>query len=382
MLLQQQQQQRQLLRAVKSQNLVDSSEAGNRTDSDESSTLSRPNSSCSSSPRGNSDLTNLDRLMESVTPHVPARLLSETRVTRWRTREPDTHPSFTLGDLWESFREWSVYGVGVPLLLNGSDSVKQYYVPSLSGIQLYLDPHRLRRPGDDSDADSSRETSSAGSSDCEAERQAKSFVDGARGRHNDINLTSQRVNGLTLRDKPPISSSNEETEACSSPGQLVFEYFEQEQPHYRQPLYDKVSYLASHFPELQSYRSCDLLPASWVSVAWYPIYRIPVGPTLQSLDASFLTFHSLSTHSRSKNQSKFHASSGRKVCGIDTSSKISLPVFGLASYKLRGSMLIPTGAYECQQANSLLQAADNWLRRLQVSLPDFQFFVSHSSQWR
>ena len=31
----------------------------------------------------------------------------------------------------------------------------------------------------------------------------------------------------------------------------------------------------------------------------YPIYRIPMGPTLQNLDASFLTFHYLSTHSRS-----------------------------------------------------------------------------------
>jgi len=45
-----------------------------------------------------------------------------------------------LGDLWESFKEWSAYGAGVPLLLNGSETVVQYYVPYLSGIQLYLDP--------------------------------------------------------------------------------------------------------------------------------------------------------------------------------------------------------------------------------------------------
>ena len=47
---------------------------------------------------------------------------------------------FVLGDLWESFKEWSAYGAGVPLLLNGSETVVQYYVPYLSGIQLYLDP--------------------------------------------------------------------------------------------------------------------------------------------------------------------------------------------------------------------------------------------------
>ncbi|XP_062178236.1 uncharacterized protein LOC133883061 [Alnus glutinosa] len=410
------QQQRQLRRAVKSVNRVESGEAETRTDSDES-TLSRPNSACSSSPPRQADLTNLDRVMESVTPFVPAQFFSETRGKGWRTREADIHPSFTLGNLWESFREWSVYGVGVPLLLNANDSVKQYFVPYLSGIQLYIDPHRLRKPGEDSDAESSRETSSAGSSDCEPERRAKSVVDGMRGPHNPMTLNSQRMSRLTLSDKPPLNSSSDEAEVCSPPGLLVFEYFEQEQPHHRPPLFDKagpfslrfvyfihflcldlgacwillcpcphphpqVSNLASQFPELRLYKSCDLLPASWLSVAWYPIYRIPVGPTLQSLDASFLTFHSLSTNSRIKNQPQFHASSGRMVYGVDSSSKISLPVFGLASYKLRGSILTPSGAYECQQANSLLQAADNWLRRLQVNLPDFQFFVSHNSQWR
>lgn len=71
-------------------------------------------------------------------------LSPQTRARGWRACEADGHPFFSLGDLWESFREWSVYGVGVPLLLNGNDSVKQYYVPFLSGIQLYIDPHRLR----------------------------------------------------------------------------------------------------------------------------------------------------------------------------------------------------------------------------------------------
>lgn len=44
-----------------------------------------------------------------------------------------------LSDLWESFKEWSAYGVGVPLILNDCDGVVQYYVPYLSGIQLYAD---------------------------------------------------------------------------------------------------------------------------------------------------------------------------------------------------------------------------------------------------
>lgn len=61
----------------------------------------------------------------------------------WRSGDiMDSPPYFCLEDLWESFREWSAYGAGVPLVLNGSDSVIQYYVPYLSAIQLCVDPSR------------------------------------------------------------------------------------------------------------------------------------------------------------------------------------------------------------------------------------------------
>lgn len=60
-------------------------------------------------------------------------------VRDWRTCNVEYRPFFVLSDLWASFKEWSAYGAGVPLLLNDSDSVVQYYVPYLSGIQLYAD---------------------------------------------------------------------------------------------------------------------------------------------------------------------------------------------------------------------------------------------------
>ena len=63
------------------------------------------------------------------------------RTTRgWRTSDVEHQPYFVLGDLWESFKEWSAYGAGVPLVLDGTDGVIQYYVPYLSGIQIYGDP--------------------------------------------------------------------------------------------------------------------------------------------------------------------------------------------------------------------------------------------------
>lgn len=61
----------------------------------------------------------------------------------WRTCDIEFEPYFVLGDLWESFKEWSAYGVGVPLILNDCDSVVQYYVPYLSGIQIYSDSRKM-----------------------------------------------------------------------------------------------------------------------------------------------------------------------------------------------------------------------------------------------
>ncbi|CAI9105371.1 OLC1v1004279C1 [Oldenlandia corymbosa var. corymbosa] len=396
--LQQQQQQQQLVqlqRASKSDSSAvtaaaggTSVEAGSRTDSDDSvAALSRPSSVRSPSPpmppppRPETNLTNLDRFMLAVTPVVNASE-GQVNVRRRRSRDPKLQPFYCLGDLWEGFYEWSVYGVGVPLLLNGGEHVKQYYVPFLSGIQLYIDPSKLRlRTGEESDAESLRETSSGGSSDCEPDKRSKFNKEGLRNQQNTTNLDPQRLNRLSLKANSVKSSSGDEADISSSPGLLLFEFMEQEQPHFRKPLIDKIAMLASQKPELRKYRSCDLLPSSWISVAWYPIYRIPVGPTLRDLDVSFLTFHYLSTQTGGLSQLNPVDVNARKLYpSTDCSSGISLPVFGMASYKLKSSLLNPVEPQEIEQENSLVQAAGEWLQRLQVTLPDFQFFRAHAQR--
>lgn len=62
--------------------------------------------------------------------------------------------------------------------------------------------------------------------------------------------------------------------------------------------------------------------------------------------------------------------------------KLSLPIFGLASYKFKDSVWNATGGHESQKVTSLLRAADNWLRLLHVNHPDYRFFISRNSQWR
>ncbi|KAM7487663.1 hypothetical protein LguiB_025147 [Lonicera macranthoides] len=330
-------------------------------------------------PPVGSSLCNLDRFLESVVPSVPAQYLSKTTMRGLRTCDVEFQPYFVLGDLWESFKEWSAYGVGVPLILNDSDSVVQYYVPYLSGIQLYGDSSKSSvksgRPGEDSDGDSSRDSCSDGSSDCEHERVDLNYSRGQQNYYHRTSGESLRMDRLSSRHQHTALQegfSSDEGESGNSLGSLLFEYLERDPPFSREPLADKISDLALRFPGLKTLRSCDLSSSSWISVAWYPIYRIPTGPTLRDLDACFLTFHYLHT-----TMTGTQSPSGLFVTypsEIDSVPKILLPVFGLASYKFKVSLWTTNGGSECQLVNSLLQAADNWLMMLQVHHPDFLFF--------
>lgn len=335
------------------------------------------------------NLTNFDRFLEHTTPKVPAQFFPKTIMRGMRNLDNDPHPYFILGDLWESFGEWSAYGAGVPLVLNQSDCVVQYYVPYLSGIQLFIDPSRpsikQRRLGEESDADSLKETSSDDSSEYGAgASRVANKVHGSWNQQILIGSTIDGIKHLSLKKDPLLESSGDEKEMGNSPGLLAFEYFERNQPYGREPLADKISGLASKFPELKTYRSCDLTAASWISVAWYPIYRIPTGPTLQNLDAFFLTYHSLSTPYGVPriDSPQQHTTTSKGIINAGMSAKLPLPTFGLASYKFQVSFWFPDGVDEWQKVNSLLRAADNWLRLLQVNHPDYSFFVSHNSYWR
>ncbi|KAL2347638.1 hypothetical protein Fmac_001638 [Flemingia macrophylla] len=366
-------------------------------------------------------LSNLERFLQAITPSVPAQYLSKIPIgyvwvkvfgakgqdktcvyvdgvslenerqmlramcflfstTRGlRSGDVESQPYFVLDDLWESFKEWSAYGAGVPLVMNDNDSVVQYYVPYLSGIQIYsatVKPStQSRQLGEDSDSDF-RDSSSDGSSDCEPERGFKCSRE-----HGNLLQLSDEVRRWMSRlslggDHPTVPQdgfSSDDGESFKSQGYLLFEYLEKDPPFSREPLADKILDLAFGFPQLAKLRSCDVLPSSWLSVAWYPIYRIPTGPTLKDLDACFLTYHSLYT--------PLGGSQGVQTppvlypTEVDGVPKMPLPVLGLASYKFRGSMWTPNVGDERQLASSLVQAADSWLRLLGVNHPDFVFFT-------
>ncbi|KAF8025226.1 hypothetical protein BT93_F2157 [Corymbia citriodora subsp. variegata] len=325
--------------------------------------------------------SNLDRFLDSTTPSVQAQNFSKTTMRGWSTYDVKFQPYFSLGDLWDSFKEWSAYGAGVPLLLDGRDSVVQYYVPYLSGIQLYgpstTPSAKSRSAGEDSDGDYFRDSSSSdGSSDYELEKGMLS----RNLQHYDhpANVVSSRIGRLSISDEQNSGMegfSSDDGDNGNSRGCLLFEYLEQDPPYSREPLTDKVMDLARRFPALKTFRSCDLLPSSWISVAWYPIYRIPTGPTLKDLDACFLTYHSLSTPIEGGGGT--HSPVVVYPNETDRVPKIHLTVLGMASYKFKGSMWTQNGVNERLVAHYLTQDAENWLRRCGVNHPDFQFFASH-----
>ncbi|XP_047326455.1 uncharacterized protein LOC124930138 [Impatiens glandulifera] len=279
-------------------------------------------------------MTNFLRVVKAVTPFIPAEVFSdELKGNVGKNSEEELSLSYSLSDIWEAFIEWSCYGRGVPTLLN-EELVTQYYVPSLSAIQLYIDP----------------------------------FLSDANGSWN-----LSKITGISLDKSIDDSNSN---------GKLLYEFFETEVPYKRMSLTDKALSLASTFPELNTMKSCDLLSTSWISVAWYPIYRNSMASTFKELDACFLTYHSLSTHSTRYPHIKVNGGKkdGKPINGAqDKKPMIPLPVFGLTCYKYKGSLLCPNKDHECEKENSLLQAAEDWIRDRKVLHHDYEFFRSH--QW-
>ncbi|XVE58810.1 hypothetical protein DITRI_Ditri04bG0198800 [Diplodiscus trichospermus] len=280
----QKQQQKQKQEAVKEENAESNSKlsaslANNKAlASDNNSNKNPKKTLVSSTVPASEELgvsrSSLERFLESTRPSVPAQYFSKTTVRGWRTCDVEFHPYFTLGDLWESFTEWSAYGAGVPLVLDGGDGVVQYYVPYLSGIQLYGEYRQAnakpRIAGEESDGDCYKDSSSDGNSDYEIEKGIKL----SREQLSRFSLTNQipfGVRSLSISDENSTLQegfSSDDSETGKSRDHLLFEFFEQDTPYSREPLADKIFDLACKYPSLKTIRSCDLLPISWISVAW------------------------------------------------------------------------------------------------------------------
>eukprot|EP00475_Leptophrys_vorax_P023189 TRINITY_DN31668_c0_g2_i1.p1 TRINITY_DN31668_c0_g2~~TRINITY_DN31668_c0_g2_i1.p1 ORF type:complete len:393 (-),score=-15.00 TRINITY_DN31668_c0_g2_i1:324-1502(-) len=323
---------------------------------------------------------NLESFVAHVTPRVKLQFLpKEAEVNLTRTRAGDgaiEGACFSLGDLWDSLEEWSAYGAGVPLQLANGTSATQYYVPSISGLQLYS--RKAVSPLTDS-----------------REHATNGFWREEKGDTHD-SLTLNGLYGASHLHEPLGDAPSPTTwDACHdcNGGQLLMEYFERAPPHMRLPLFSKVLDLEKDYTFLRSLRSHELHPQSWIAIAWYPLYKIPAGLGSRDLCASFLTFHSLSSRhssqglcSRCSDQYWISPTSlpqnsnfrPQKLPGTldlwsDSQSPKTqftpLPPFGFSGYKARGNMWSDRWIIQ-----GLEMAADAWLKQIDANLPDYSFF--------
>ncbi|XP_061347995.1 uncharacterized protein LOC133293440 [Gastrolobium bilobum] len=232
-------------------------------------------------------------------------------------------PDISLGCLWQWYEKHGSYGLEIraqdyenPKRLGGDGHFpfRAYFVPSLSAVQLFKN-HENRSVN-----------SSNKFPNCEVSEPCEMI---------DISEHSSTASIETPKEMGSINNASypSNSSTCSGDLDLLFEYFELEQPQQRRPLYEKIQGLVrGDIPiqsktygdptKLDSINMRDLHPTSWFSVAWYPIYRIPDG----NFRAAFLTYHSLRHLVRRSTNSDLPT----------VGSCIVSPAVGLQSYNAQG----------------------------------------------
>uniref|UniRef100_A0A5B7AHP7 Uncharacterized protein n=1 Tax=Davidia involucrata TaxID=16924 RepID=A0A5B7AHP7_DAVIN len=258
-------------------------------------------------------------------------------------------PSISLGSLWQWYEKHGSYGLEVRTedyensKRLGIDrfASRAYFVPFLSAVQLFRDhksyPLGIRNgiPGTEAMVAYKVDETSENSSNVghlpifsvlvpQPHTEDTSFLPPRN--HVCCSEPSSECSKDNISVQPIVSTSSNDLE-------LLFEYFEVEQPQRRRPLFEMIKELVrgDGLSQCRAYGDPttldlvdlhDLHPKSWYSVAWYPIYRIPDG----NFRAAFLTYHSLGH--------LVHRSSTSDSFGVDAC--IVSPVVGLQSYNAQG----------------------------------------------
>ena len=63
----------------------------------------------------------------------------------------------------------------------------------------------------------------------------------------------------------------------------------------------------------------------------------------------------------------------------DGGGLMSVPPFGLATYKMQGDMWLNPDSFDSERLAFLHSAADSWLKQLNLHQHDFNFFSIHST---
>ncbi|KFK39203.1 hypothetical protein AALP_AA3G212800 [Arabis alpina] len=285
--------------------------------------------------------SNMDRFLEHTSPRVRVRFHTQRNgsSSSSSSAEEVKIPGISLRDVGKACKEWSYFGVQVPLSIeNYDEKVIHHYAPSLSAIQIFtIKPFA----DDDAVSSSSRSTVTAG-------------TDGAE----------------TSAAKPnPFSNYRHRFLTPDKLGYLYFQYNETEKPWEREPLTAKMKELAKQYSGLSSLTSSDLSPYSWISITWSPIYSIP-SVKRKELFASFLTYHSLTPF--------FPETFPARVNEIGESlpPQVVLPPFGAVTYKAFGNLWIMPGTADSQMIEMREKAASSFVETMDFTHNDLNFYMS------
>ncbi|XP_021890868.1 uncharacterized protein LOC110809367 [Carica papaya] len=323
--------------------------------------------------------SNLERFLCSITPSPPSFSLPQSCIhglnSLWQPGEKDVIEYFMLSDLWNCYDEWSAYGLGTQVELSNGENVAQYYVPYLSAIQIYTYKSSVSSRNLRDDNNVPEFESDSWSDDSGSDKLSRS-----------LSNNSSKAWDVTSED----SSFDQEASWTLKDrlGYLFFQYFEMSSPYWRVPLRAKVTELARNHPALMTFRSIDLSAASWMAVAWYPIYHIPSQKNEKDLSACFLSYHTLSSCFQDnviEQGINAEKDMGSETLGSNINGKrkeqssSSLPPFGLATYKMQGDIWVKPETSDHERLIYLQSAADSWLKQLDIHHHDYNFFSSHST---
>ncbi|CAK8532373.1 unnamed protein product [Lathyrus sativus] len=165
-------------------------------------------------------------------------------------------------------------------------------------------------------------------------------------------------------------------------------------PYHRVLLTLKIPELAKTYQELMTLKSVDFSPTSWMVVSWYSIYTIPSRKNDKDMEACFLTYHTLPSSFQDfelenhgmnidKDKDLCCLSGWENIVGHHNSKKknkssISLPPFGLATYKMQSDLWLNSDLYDYESISYLYSPVKSWLKQLNVDHHDFNFFASNS----
>ncbi|KAF3525096.1 hypothetical protein F2Q69_00050467 [Brassica cretica] len=126
-----------------------------------------------------------------------------------------------------------------------------------------------------------------------------------------------------------------------------------------------INELAEKYPGLMTLGSVDMSHASWMAVTWYPIYHSPTCKNEKDLTTCFSTYHTLSSSFQDNvvegDDSNTESKEETECCEESVVNKrITLPLFGLATYKMQGDLWGKTEFHQ-DRLLYLQSTEDSWL---------------------